>query len=117
LRLEGAILSAEGRRTPRLEALGLAEGSFLLCVSALRARKHALWLYAVCAALRRERRRTPPLVFAGRAADLRILEILMRDPLWGDVGIFVEDPDDSDFPGSIATRSAACSRLSSPARA
>jgi glycosyltransferase involved in cell wall biosynthesis len=98
IRLSGAALHAsEETLTPRLISAGIADREFLLCVSALRERKHVLWLYALCAKLRDETPGFPLLVLAGSAADVRILEILTKDPGWGETAVFVEDPTDQEL--------------------
>jgi glycosyltransferase involved in cell wall biosynthesis len=96
--VSGAGLSQEpGEPGPRLHALGLPEKKFMLCVSALRERKHILWLYALCARLHQDQPGFPLLVIAGSAACVNILRILSDDPAWGRAGVFIEDPADAEL--------------------
>ena len=81
----------------RLLDFGLSEKKFMLCVASLRDRKHILWLYSLCAKLRQDQPGFPLIVFAGRAVQLEILGILSEDPMWGQAGVFVEDPLDEEL--------------------
>jgi glycosyltransferase involved in cell wall biosynthesis len=96
--LAGASLArGPGEISPRLRELGLDRRTFMLCVSPLRERKHVLWLYALCIKLREKLPEFPLLVFAGRAADAGILGIFSDDPAWGEAGVFLEEPCDTEL--------------------
>lgn len=96
--LASAVLSEPaGAMSDRLLALRLAERPFLLCVSELRDRKHVLWLYALCAKLKRQDPNFPMLAIAGKAVHMRIFRSLSEDPSWGRAGVFIEDPSDAEL--------------------
>ena len=92
-----ALRSRNGKLSKRMEDLGLHRRPFILCQSALRERKHVLWLYALCAKLYGTREGFPLLVIAGRADDLRVLRILVEAPTWGETGVFIEIPMDDEL--------------------
>ncbi len=91
-----ALYGVDGELSPRLQDLQLQRKAFLLCPSGLRARKHVLWLYALCAKLGKERADFPLLVIAGRC-DLELIQTLKADPGWEKVGAFLLDPDDTEL--------------------
>ncbi|HEY8161605.1 MAG TPA: glycosyltransferase [Methylocystis sp.] len=91
-----ALRGDSGELSPRLQELQLERRAFLFCMSGLRARKHVLWLYALCARLRKERADFPLLVIAG-TCDLPLIQILKADPDWEKVAIFLLDPTDSEL--------------------
>jgi glycosyltransferase involved in cell wall biosynthesis len=95
--LSSVSLMGQGSISQRLLDLGLQGKKFMLCVGALRERKHILWLYALCATLRLHQTGSPLIVFAGPIADLTIIRYLASDPAWGDAGTFIETPDDSEL--------------------
>lgn len=91
-----ALRGNDGELSQRLQELQLEGRSFILCMSGLRTRKHVLWLYALCARLRKERADFPLLVIAG-SYDVHLSQILQADPDWGTAAIVLFNPTDSEL--------------------
>lgn len=93
-----ALKPREVTPSSRICSLGLHQNPFMLSLASLAPRKNLLWLYEICADLRKQTENLPKLVMTGQVDNQMDQAKALKSHLdWEQNGVFISNPTDDEL--------------------